>query len=237
MKKPRSTYVHRGDALRRRKKIRNLLAFVGVAGAAMLVIANRRPAPATAEAAAIAGETSSFSFGMIGENRRLRQELGNAMGEASLLRAQVDRADRIMAYSARYGIPANLAATVFDVALAERLDPDLGFRLVKLESDFNPRAVSRVGAIGLAQVMPSTARLFERDVTREDLYNPQTNLRIGFLYLRRLISLYDGNVQLALLAYNLGEDAVDQARAAGKDPLVGYNRILLKAYSGKGVSD
>ena len=236
MKRLRSTYVHRGDALRRRNRLRRLLAFVGIAGTALFVIANRRPAPATAEAAAISG-SSTFSFGLIGENRRLRQNLENAMGEASLLRAQIDRANRVMNFSTRYGIPANLAATIFDVALAERLDPELAFRLVKLESDFNPRAVSRVGAVGLSQLMLSTAVQFDRTVTREKLYEPRTNLRIGFEYLRRLISAYKGNVQLALLAYNLGEDAVDQARRAGKNPLVGYNRILIKAYNGKGTSD
>jgi soluble lytic murein transglycosylase-like protein len=237
MKKPRSTYVHRGDAIRRRNRIRRLLAFVGVASAALLVIANRRPSPATAEAAAMPGSSSTFSFGLLGENRRLRQDLENAMGEATLLRAQMDRANRVIGFSTRYGIPANLAATIFDVALEQRLDPELAFRLVKLESDFNPRAVSRVGAIGLSQLMLSTAVQFDRSVTRERLYEPKTNLRIGFQYLRRLISAYKGNVQLALLAYNLGEDAVDQARRAGKNPLVGYNRILLKAYNGKGVSD
>src|SRR5438034_3224756 len=237
MKKPRSTYVHRGDAIRRRNRLRRLLAFVGIAGAALFVIANRRPSPATAEAAAMSGGSSTFSFGLLGENHRLRQDLENAMGEASLLRAQIDRANRVMSFSTRYGIPANLAATIFDVALAERLDPELAFRLVKLESDFNPRAISRVGAQGLAQVMLSTAKQFDRTVTREKLFEPRTNLRIGFQYLRRLISYYRGNVQLALLAYNLGEDAVDQARRAGKNPLVGYNRILIKAYNGKGTSD
>jgi soluble lytic murein transglycosylase-like protein len=236
MKRPRSTYVHRGDAVRRRIRIRSLVAFVGVVSAALLVIANRRPSPPTAEAAAIPGG-STFSFGLLGENRRLRTELENATGEADLLRAQIDRANRVMEFSERYGIPANLAATIFDVALAERLDPELAFRLVNLESGFNVRATSRVGAQGLAQVMLSTAVQFDRTVTRETLYDPKTNLRIGFQYLRRLIAAYGGDVRLALLAYNLGEDAVDQARRSGKDPLEGYNRILIKAYRGTGVSD
>lgn len=237
MKKLRSTYVHRGDAIRRRSRARRLFAFIGIAGAALLVIANRRPSPATAEAASISGGSSNFSFSLIGENRRLRHELENALGETTILRAQYDRANRIIRFSSQYGIAADLAATIFDVALAERVDPELAFRLVKLESDFNPRAVSRVGAIGLAQLMPSTAIQFERTATREKLFDPETNLRIGFRYLRRLIGLYNGDVRLALLAYNLGEDLVDQARKSGKNPLVGYNRILLKAYSGSGISN
>jgi soluble lytic murein transglycosylase-like protein len=237
MKKLRSTYVHRGDAIRRRNRIRSLLAFVGVAGAALLVIANRQPSPAAAEAAAISSGASSFSFGLVGENRRLRQELENALGDASLLRAQYDRANQIIRFSTEYRIAADLAATIFDVALSERVDPELAFKLIKLESDFNPRALSRVGAVGLAQVMPSTAVQFERSATKEKLYDPETNLRIGFRYLRRLIGLYNGDVRLALLAYNLGEDLVDQARKSGKDPFLGYNRILLKSYTGTGVAN
>jgi soluble lytic murein transglycosylase-like protein len=236
MIKPRGTYVHRGDAIRRRNRIRSLLALIGIAGAALLVIANRRPSPATAEAAVLSGAPSSFSFGML-TGRKLRQELDNAMGDAALLRAQLDRANRIIAYSGQYGITADLAATIFDVALTERVDPDLAFRLVKLESGFNPRATSPVGAVGLVQVMPSTAVLYDRTVDRDELYDPKTNLRIGFTYLRRLIGLYGGDVRLALLACNLGEEAVDEARRAGRNPFDGYNRILLKAYQGTGISD
>ena len=237
MKKLRSTYVHRGDAIRRRNRLRSLFVFVGISGAALLVIANRRPAPATAEAAAVSSAPSSFSFSLIGENRRLRQELQNALGDANLLRARYDRASRILDFSTRYKITADLAATIFDVALEERVDPELAFRLVRLESQFNPRAVSPVGAIGLAQLMPSTAVQFDRTVTREKLYDPETNVRIGFRYLRRLIGQYGGDVRLALLAYNLGEEAVDRARRSGKDPLEGYNRILIKAYQGTGVTN
>jgi len=237
MKKSRNAYVRRGDAIRRRSRFRSAVAFVGVVSAALLVIANRRPTPATAEAASLSEESGSFSFGLLGENRRLRQDLQNAMGEARLLRAQIDRANRVMGFSTMYGIPADLAGTIFDVALEQRLDPELAFRLVKLESDFNPRATSRVGAAGLAQLMYSTAIQYDPSVTRESIYEPKVNLRIGFQYLRRLITLYDGNVRLALLAYNLGEDAVDAARRSGKDPLEGYNRILLKAYRGSGISD
>ncbi|MGH7637786.1 MAG: lytic transglycosylase domain-containing protein [Gemmatimonadaceae bacterium] len=236
MKRPRSTYVHRGDAVRRRNRIRKLLALVGIASAALLVIANRRPSTPTAEAASLSDASSSFSFGIFG-NRGLRKKLENTAGEATLLRAQLARANRVIAFSSEYDIPADLAALIFDVALSERLDPELAFRLVKLESNFNPRAVSRVGAIGLAQLMPSTAILYDRSVTRDDLYKPETNLRIGFQYLRRLIGLYGGDVRLALLAYNVGEAAVDRARAEGRNPLEGYNRILLREYQGTGISD
>lgn len=238
MTKLRSTYVHRGDAIRRRNRMRRLLTGVGVSGAALFVIANRQPSTPVAEAAAeTAGSATSFRFGLMWENRRLRKEIENAAGEAELLRAQVERANRIISLSSQFDIPADLAVTIFDVALQEGLDPELAFRVVELESGFNPRAISRVGAVGLAQVMPATAREFDSTLNRERLYDPKTNLTIGFRYLRHLIDTYPDDLRLALLAYNLGEPAVEQALRSGRNPLEGYNRILLPGYQGTGVSN
>jgi soluble lytic murein transglycosylase-like protein len=238
MRKLRSTYVHRGDAIRRRNRLKRMVALGTAVVVGLFVIANRRPSTPIAEAAAeTAGSANSFRFGLMWENRRLRREVENAAGEAALLRAAVERTNRIIGYSGQYGISAKLSETIFDVALQEGLDPELAFRVVQLESGFNPRAVSRVGAIGLAQLMLPTAKQFDKTITREKLYSPEPNLRIGFRYLRALIENYDGNVRLALLAYNIGEPAVDRARRVGKNPLDGYNRILLKDYRGTGVSN
>ncbi len=140
-------------------------------------------------------------------------------------------------YSSQYKIAADLAGSIFDVALAEGIDPELAFRLVKLESDFKVRATSPVGALGLTQLMPGTARHFQKDVTREKLFEPKTNLRIGFRYLRVLIGQYDGNVNLALLVYNRGPVAVDAALRDGRDPTNGYDRILTRNYKGNGIVD
>ena len=239
MRKLRSTYVHRGDALRRRNRLKRIIAWTTVSAVALFVIANRQPSTPIAEAAPeSAGSSNSFRFGgLVWENRRLRREYANAAGEAALLRATVERNNRIIGYSAKYDISASLATVIFDVALQEGLDPELAFRVVKLESGFNPRAVSRVGAIGLVQLMPATARQFDRSLTRDKLYDPKTNATIGFRYLRQLIGNYGGNVRLALLAYNIGEPAVDRARRTGKNPLEGYNRILIKDYRGSGVTN
>ena len=152
-----------------------------------------------------------------------------------LLRAQYERADKIIHYSSRFAIPANLAMHVLDESMAEGIDPELAFRLVKLESEFNPRATSSVGAIGLTQMMLPTARYYDRGVTKEKLYDPTTNLRIGFRYLHGLIGQYHGDAKLALLVYNRGEVAVNNALRAGLDPSNGYDRILTKGYKGKGV--
>jgi len=238
MRRLRSTYVHRGDAARRRNRLKRIVAWGTVLAVALLVIANRTPSTPVAEAAVESGAgAGSFGFTFMWGGTKARRDVANAAGDAALLRATLDRNNRIIGYSGRYDIPANLAAVIFDVALQEGLDPELAFRVVQLESGFNPRAVSRVGAIGLVQLMPATARQFDRTITRERLFNPKANATIGFRYLRQLIAAYDGNVRLALLAYNIGEPAVDRARRKGKNPLDGYNRILIKDYRGNGVTN
>lgn len=233
MRNLRGTYVHRGDRARRARRIRHLLAASGFALAVTLVVLNRRPQPATAEAAPVA-DRSGFSFGF-GETSRLRNELETTRGELNLVRAQYERADRVLKYSSRYHIAGDLATSIFDAALAEGIDPELAFRLVKLESDFNQHATSPVGAIGLTQVMPATAKYFKKGIDREGLYDPKTNLRVGFRYLHTLVDQYKGNTKLALLVYNRGEVAVRAAMAAGENPSNGYDRLLTKGYKGKGV--
>ncbi|MEO5813840.1 MAG: transglycosylase SLT domain-containing protein [Gemmatimonadaceae bacterium] len=145
------------------------------------------------------------------------------------------RANNIISYSTLYSIDAKLASTIVDVAQAEGIDPELAFRLVKLESDFKVRATSPVGAIGLTQLMPSTAKFYQKDITVQKLYNPNTNLRIGFRYLRGLVDEYDGNMKTALLVYNRGPVAVAKSRAQGDNPSNGYDRILTKGLRGKGI--
>jgi soluble lytic murein transglycosylase-like protein len=74
-----------------------------------------------------------------------------------------------------------------------------------------------------------------KGITREKLYDPNTNLRVGFRYLRGLVSEYNGDVKLALLVYNRGPVAVAKSRALGDSPSNGYDRILTKGYRGNGV--
>ena len=124
---------------------------------------------------------------------------------------------------------------VYDAAIAERIDPELAFPLVELESQFNERALSPVGAIGLTQLMLPTAREFDKTVSSTKLYDRETNLRIGFRYLRQLIKWQKGNVELALLAYNRGPGTVETAQAMDLDPANGYERIVLRGYRGKGI--
>jgi soluble lytic murein transglycosylase-like protein len=145
----------------------------------------------------------------------------------------------IAGYAIRYRIPYDFAATIQTVASEEGIDPDLAFRLVHVESRFHERAVSPVGAVGLTQLMPSTAQELQPGVTREEMYDRETNLRLGFRYLRGLLGRYDGRVADALHAYNRGPTTVNRIRAQGGDPANGYaDRVLgsggPEAYHGNG---
>ena len=143
-------------------------------------------------------------------------------------------------FARRYRIAPELAQMIEDEAKKAGLDPELAFRLVRVESRFHPRARSSAGALGLTQLMPGTARSLDRSVRSEEkILEPRTNLRLGFGYLRGLIRHYDGNLRLALLAYNRGENAVDRALRRGRDPENGYSHAVLgrgtDRYRGSGL--
>ena len=231
MRNLRGTYVHRGDAARRRRRIQSALFAAASIAVTIVALASRKPSTANAEPAV--SETGSF-FSR-GDSRKLRQELEATRGELNLLKGQFERADKILRFATKYRIGAPVATDVFDASVREGIDPDLAFRLVRLESEFNERAISKVGAVGLTQLMPSTAVQIEKGVSREDLFHGKTNLRIGFRYLRTLLEMYKGDVRLALLAYNRGEDAVWRDVRAGINPGNGYDRWVMTDYKGKGL--
>ena len=103
---------------------------------------------------------------------------------------------------------AELREMVRRVSTEQGLDPRLVDALVRVESAYNPRAVSHKGALGLMQLMPATARRL--DV--EDPFDPEQNVRGGVREFSRLIDRYSGSLQLALAAYNAGEGAVERYR-------------------------
>jgi len=176
------------------------------------------------------GGGESAGTELLGELRGLRQQLDAKQGELEVARLQLERANAIIQYSGHYRIPADLATVIYDVALSEGIDPGLAFRLVKVESGFTQRAKSKVGAIGFTQVLPSTARLYEPGLTAEQLYDRDTNLRIGFRYLRDLLDRYPSNMSLALLAYNRGPGKVEELLGAGRDPQNGYATSVMKGF-------
>lgn len=152
-------------------------------------------------------------------------------------RESLNRWHRIYTYSTKYRIKPDLARKIYDAATTAGIEPELGFRLIRVESVFNERAVSSAGALGLTQLMLGTARAFEPNVTRDELLTAEVNLRIGFRYLRGLIREYKGDLKIALLVYNRGPTAVGRALAMGRSPANGYETIVTKGYRGRGTLD
>jgi soluble lytic murein transglycosylase-like protein len=100
-------------------------------------------------------------------------------------------------------------AAIEQAAARHNLDPNLVRSVIKVESNFNPNAVSRKGAMGLMQLMPQTARQLR--VTNP--FDPQQNVDAGVRHLKQLMENFGGDVKLSLAAYNAGATTV--ARSAG----------------------
>ena len=124
----------------------------------------------------------------------------------------------------------NLRQMVTDVSREHGVDPKLVDALVRVESGYDPKAVSRRGAMGLMQLMPDTARRLDVD----DPFDPEDNVRGGVREFSRLVDRYSGNLQLALAAYNAGEGAVARHRGIPPFPETqSYVAQVLTLYTGK----
>ncbi|MCI0611958.1 lytic transglycosylase domain-containing protein [bacterium] len=100
-------------------------------------------------------------------------------------------ANLVLPLSEKYGMDWKLVAAV-----------------MAIESNYNPRAISPKGAIGLMQLMPTTAALYQ--VSSKELFNPKKNIEAGVLHLKMLHDRYDGDLSRVIAAYNSGEGAVDR---------------------------
>jgi Transglycosylase SLT domain len=139
-----------------------------------------------------------------------------------------DQLDDGAAHDFLRGLP--YGSKIDETASKHQVDGLLLAALVEAESSFLPNAVSPVGAVGLTQVMPSTAQWLG---TQGDLKDPGANLDVGARYLSRLLDRFDGDVELALAAYNAGPTNV--ARYGGVPPFAetrNYVKKVLSIYAG-----
>ena len=111
------------------------------------------------------------------------------------------------------------------------IDPLVVLSLIRQESAFNPHAKSHVGARGLMQLMPATARQYKKNVKTSHLKRPDLNIKIGIKYLKKLFKRYDGNLIYTLSAYNAGESRVKRWKKnifVNEDPMVTIESIPFK---------
>ena len=224
MKRPTDKYNDPGPRTLRMLLVRGGLLLVMAAVIGTLAGWTRR---VRATDSVIRTPDASFVARRIGS---LGDQLAATRGEMDLLRLQLDRANAVMASSAKYQVPADLAASIYDIALSEGIDPALGFQLVKIESNFKAGARSSKGAIGYTQVQVATARFYQPGVTEKALTERELNLRIGFRFLNDLLGKFDRDTHLALLAYNRGPAKVADILAQGGDPTNGYSDAVLDGY-------
>ncbi len=117
---------------------------------------------------------------------------------------------------------ADLHQLVRDVSEEHGVDPRLVDALIRVESSYDPGAISHRGAMGLMQLMPETAHRLRI----EDPFDPEQNLRGGVREISRLVDRYAGDLPLALAAYNAGEGAV--ARYGGVPPYEETRSYVVK---------
>jgi hypothetical protein len=100
--------------------------------------------------------------------------------------------------------PAEISRLVEQTAERHDVDPELVHAIIQVESDYDPAAMSHKGAMGLMQLIPATAQRFGV----QNPFDPKQNIEGGVTYLRHLLDLFQGDLELSLAAYNAGENSV-----------------------------
>jgi hypothetical protein len=126
-----------------------------------------------------------------------------------------------------YHTAREIAAAIHKYAQRYQRDPDLILSIMRIESAFDPRAVSKMGAMGLMQVMPQWIDVLDIQC---DLYDPECNVKYGLQILGAYEQMY-GNLDMALTAYNRGPGPVDYALMKGQDPDNGYAAKIRTVYN------
>lgn len=161
-------------------------------------------------------------------NEMMVKLLERSMSTTALATGQEDTTSQdlssVLSSSSSTSLTGDFASMIQQAAKKYNVNPALVNAVIKAESNFNASAVSSAGAIGLMQLMPATAKGLGVD----DPLNPAQNIEGGVKFLSRLLKRYDGNVEMALAAYNAGPGAVDKYKGIPpyKETQTYVNRIM-----------
>ncbi len=159
-------------------------------------------------------------------NTPVAETLGKIATIEALIRSEIRHSSTLPTWQ--------MARQIVGLSRQYRLDPLLVLAIIKVESQFNPRAISSVGAIGLMQVMPIVVREVKGQINlsgRPDLYDPAKNVHIGMHYFKYLVERF-GDIKKALIAYNLGPTALDKRLSGNGFIPQGYYQKVMKFYRG-----
>jgi soluble lytic murein transglycosylase-like protein len=199
--------------------------------AAALLLAGFAPSSARADIYQFVDENGVVHFTNVSGSRvkKPAKVYTESRRSGTVAAAQVPSSDKPVPRDE--GVPVSYVNIINSACGKHGVDPSLVHAIVKVESDFNPYAVSRKGAMGLMQLMPETAS----NMKVRNSFSPDENIEGGVKYLRYLLDRYEGNISLALAAYNSGETAV---KKWGTIPpfkeTQDYVRKIMQIYNGTG---
>ncbi len=176
----------------------------------------------------VAADAQANMYSCRDANGSIRFTNAPSTSDCSVLGKKVRPTKTVWAPPSSYN-PSSYDRHIWAAGNRYNVDPYLIKAVIRTESDFDSKAVSRTGAQGLMQLMPATAR----ELRVRDPFNPADNINGGTKYLRKMLDTFENNLVLSIAAYNAGPGAVTRASGVPRIPeTVRYVVKVLKHYRG-----